>query len=218
MPPRLNVLSVSRSLTIRTRAPVERWRPAIITQAPQSRFYSNPRKDLPVSESKKGPNEDQLPHVSEEAAATSKITGETGPDLSQGTPIEEVVKGDKKAQESLPKVMKDALNAAKKPSDSRSYSTSAIRRQDLVTETGSESVDSTIISAGTSLIGEPTTKEAVKAGVKFGLPSLPLPADYNLHHRYDPVIEQFTGLLIRHGKKGIAQRVSCDLFPQHKSN
>lgn len=38
----------------------------------------------------KGPNMEQAPHVSEEAAALSQIKGETGPDLSQGTPVTEV--------------------------------------------------------------------------------------------------------------------------------
>lgn len=33
---------------------------------------------------------DQLPHVSEEAAATAKAKGETPPDLEQGTPVQEV--------------------------------------------------------------------------------------------------------------------------------
>lgn len=38
----------------------------------------------------KGPNMDQLPHVSEEAAAMSKSMGSEGPDLSQGTPVGDV--------------------------------------------------------------------------------------------------------------------------------
>lgn len=39
----------------------------------------------------KGPNMDQLPHVSEEAAAMSKVKGEQGPEVEQqGTPIDEV--------------------------------------------------------------------------------------------------------------------------------
>lgn len=44
-------------------------------------------------------------------------------------------------------------------------------------------------------------------GHKFGLPSLPLPSTSNLKHRYDPVVEQFTKLIMRHGKLGQAQRV-----------
>ena len=32
----------------------------------------------------------QLPHVSEEAAAMDKITGDTPPDIDQGTPVQEV--------------------------------------------------------------------------------------------------------------------------------
>lgn len=38
----------------------------------------------------KGPNMDQMPHVSEEAAATSKVMGEKGPQVEQGTPVQEV--------------------------------------------------------------------------------------------------------------------------------
>lgn len=39
----------------------------------------------------KGPNMDQAPHVSEEAAAMSKVKGETGPQVEeQGTPVQEV--------------------------------------------------------------------------------------------------------------------------------
>lgn len=45
---------------------------------------------MPESDSQKGPNQDQLGHVSEEAAITGKITGEGGPDLDQGSPVQEV--------------------------------------------------------------------------------------------------------------------------------
>ncbi len=56
-----------------------------------SRSITADEKPLPVAEDQgKGPNQEQLPHVSEEAAATGKITGEGGPDLEQGTPVQEV--------------------------------------------------------------------------------------------------------------------------------
>jgi small subunit ribosomal protein S7 len=142
--------------------------------------------------------------------------GEKGPDLNQGTPVEEVVEGDKAAQEHLPKVMKDSLKAAK-PSGTRSFSTSAIRRQDE-RFSGMEvdsSIDPAIIGGGTSIMANPMIMEPAKPGVKFGLPALPLPSDLNLHHRYDPLIEQFTGLLIQHGKKGVAQRVLLLRFYKH---
>ena len=45
---------------------------------------------MPESEQPKGPNQEQLPHVSEEAAATGDITGEGGPDVEQSTPVQEV--------------------------------------------------------------------------------------------------------------------------------
>lgn len=57
----------------------------------QQRFITADEKPLPKSEtSAPGPNQEQLPHVSEEAAATGKVTGEGGPDIEQGTPVEEV--------------------------------------------------------------------------------------------------------------------------------
>jgi small subunit ribosomal protein S7 len=135
--------------------------------------------------------------------------GKEGPDLNQGTPVEEVVKGDKEAQKHLPKVMKDALKAAK-PSGSRSFSTSSFRRQDELSPgmDVENSIDPAIIESGTAAMANPAGTESVKPGVKFGLPALPLPSELNLHHRYDPLIEQFTGLLIQHGKKGVAQRVT----------
>lgn len=57
----------------------------------QKRSITADEKPLPkVDKPSPGPNQDQLPHVSEEAAATSKIKGETGPEIEQGTPVQEV--------------------------------------------------------------------------------------------------------------------------------
>lgn len=49
-------------------------------------------KPLPKADSSgAGPNQEQLPHVSEEAAATDKIMGEQPPQVEeQGTPVAEV--------------------------------------------------------------------------------------------------------------------------------
>lgn len=46
-------------------------------------------------------------------------------------------------------------------------------------------------------------------GLKFPMPSLPLPQGSHVKHRYDPVVEQVTNLLMRDGKKSVAQRVRC---------
>jgi len=209
MPPRLNLLQASRALPIRSRAPIERWRPITITQLypAQIRSYTDSSKDMPISPNNKGPNQDTPLHVSEEAAAIAKTTGETGPDLEQGTPIEEVVAGDKEAQEKLPKVMKDAIKASK-PSSSRSFSTSTRSRQDDMLQMMSDNPQTPAAIVGSGL----APIEKAPTGVKFGLPTLPLPADHNLHHRYDPLIDQLVGLLIRDGKKDVARRV-CLLLP-----
>ena len=61
----------------------------------QQRFASNDAsKKQPatteVGSNFKGATQDPMPHVSEEQAAIDKITGETPPDIEQGTPVQEV--------------------------------------------------------------------------------------------------------------------------------
>lgn len=57
----------------------------------QKRFITADDKPLPEADKPGlGPNQEQLPHVSEEAAATGKIMGDEGPDIEQGTPVQEV--------------------------------------------------------------------------------------------------------------------------------
>lgn len=64
--------------------------PLCLRFAPR-RTITSEDKPLPeAEEGSSGPNQEQLPHVSEEAAATSKVTGETSPELNQGSPVQEV--------------------------------------------------------------------------------------------------------------------------------
>src|SRR2546430_1102088 len=44
-------------------------------------------------------------------------------------------------------------------------------------------------------------------GHKFGLPDMPLPRTEHFKRRYDPVVEQLTKGLMRHGKLSVAQKV-----------
>lgn len=207
MPPRLNILSVARSIPYRPKAPVQ-WlpRPATRLSLPQVRPYSDAKDstETPAADRSKRIDSQPLPHVSEEAAQMAEITGGEGPDLSQGTPVEEVVKGDKKAEEKLPKVMKDQLksktNAA--PKGARSYSTTT-------TPVGG---DSAFDMGLVSFTSPPATATPAVPGLKYEMPVLPLPKDGHVKHRYDPVVDQVTNLLMRHGKKSIAQRVRHSLL------
>lgn len=63
-----------------------------------------------------------------------------------------------------------------------------------------------------------TTSEnqAVSKGHIFDLPALPLPPNSNLKHRYDPIVKQFTNLMMRDGKLSKAQRV-CPLNSRKSS-
>lgn len=85
MPPRLCFL---RPCSIPVRAiPAKRVAGKLVPL--HRRGYTSDAEKTPP-EQPVGPNQDVLPHVSEEAAQTGNITGEGGPDLGQGTPVQEV--------------------------------------------------------------------------------------------------------------------------------
>ena len=97
---------------------------------------------------------------------------------------------DKKAQDNAPKVMQEEAKS-KSPKGSRAFSTSTRRRaQEIISQ-------------------EPTEMQVFGEGQghMFGLPELPLPSNLHIKHRYDPVIEQVTNLIMRSGKLSQAQRV-----------
>ena len=88
MPPRLYLFSASRPLVIISSKSAASQSPAYQCV----RCITANEKLLPKNEQPevKGPNQDQLPHVSEEAGAMADITGEGGPQIDQGTPVQEV--------------------------------------------------------------------------------------------------------------------------------
>lgn len=50
--------------------------------------------------------------------------------------------------------------------------------------------------------------DPVEVGHKFDLPILPIPSTSAMKYRYDPIVIQITNLMMRDGKKSVAQRVS----------
>ncbi|EKG13280.1 Ribosomal protein S7 [Macrophomina phaseolina MS6] len=194
MPPRLNLLTAPRSLVLRPKAAIPQWHATPLVAAPPAvrRCYADDalKKDLPESQGQKGPNTDTLPHVTEEARDMAKMRKVPPPEVEQGTPVDEYVKGDKEAQKHLPQVMKDSLKAGSSgPKGTRSFSTSAIRRQEQL-----------------AVAPDAASTELSAEGVKFGVVPFPLPAENRLKSRYDPVVQQVTNLLMQHGKKSVAQR------------
>ena len=87
MSPRLSLWSASRSLAFRVAS-----RPSVVQRTPIS-ARAFPVCSYSDNASKPNPNPsnpDMIPQVSEEAAQVAEITGETKPDLSEGTPVQEV--------------------------------------------------------------------------------------------------------------------------------
>lgn len=87
---RLHSLRLGQNLILHTRIP--NCQAPLQLHVASRRLITADEKPLPQTGGKgAGPNESQLPHVSEEAAATGKILGEGGPEIEeQGTPVQEV--------------------------------------------------------------------------------------------------------------------------------
>lgn len=102
------------------------------------------------------------------------------------------------------------------PKGSRQFSTSASRLSLLLEEwKQSSSKRPRHFSTYPKLRQEALTtseNQAVSPGHIFDLPALPLPPNSNLKHRYDPMVKQFTNLMMRDGKLSRAQRV-CPSVP-----
>ncbi|KAL8720477.1 MAG: hypothetical protein Q9225_002665 [Loekoesia sp. 1 TL-2023] len=185
MSPRLHFFRSGRPTTIVSRSSQQVQPPLCLRLAPQRRITAN-EKPLPKAEQAgPGPNQEQLPHVSEEAAATGKITGEGGPDVEQGTPVQEVLKRDEDSREKAPKVLQEQVQSTS-PKGTRPFSTAARPRQEAMISFEDSGVET--------------------SGHNFDLPALPLPANMHLKYRYAPIVKQVTNLLMRDGKLSVAQR------------
>lgn len=90
MPPRLNLASFTRSIPLRPRPHVQ-WlaRPALQASPLQGRLYSDSNTSGANDRSKKI-DAQPADHISEEKAKTAEAMGEQGPDMTKGTPVEEV--------------------------------------------------------------------------------------------------------------------------------
>lgn len=104
----------------------------------------------------------------------------------------QIIQRDKSSQEKAPKIIQEELNTTA-PKGSRQYSTS----------TRIVSHDESPLEA--YLPPEETRDDP--SGHLFELPPSPLPDHARLKYRYDPIIKQFTNLIMRHGKLSVAQRV-----------
>ena len=91
------------------------------------------------------------------------------------------------------------------PKGSRPFSTATRRKQE-------DTIQSAIPEAKN--LGFTNKNSAVENhGHIYDLPELPLPETDRLKTRYDPLVLQVTNLLMRNGKKGVAQRVWSSVFP-----
>lgn len=245
MPPRLNIFSVtkavsalrqpavpsvaSRSIALPLRFRAEQSIPA------QKRWNSS--KKEPNPDEQVYPTQDQLPHVSEEAAEVDRIMNKekscdgqlSQPELDQGTPVEEVSNitenppiayswadmnnCDEQVLQRDEKAMKHMpkimQQQLKKSNGTRSFSTSARSRQpDL-----ENSLHADASAALLADMIQQVSSQAIERnpGLKFDAPEIPSKT-MNFRKRYDSLQEQFTKMLMQDGKLARAQNV-CRVLP-----
>ncbi|KAK8254240.1 30S ribosomal protein-like protein S7 [Phyllosticta capitalensis] len=208
MPPRTSLLTPVRSLALRPKRAAPQWHAARFAPV-MRRGYADDSSNTKNEPTPKGPNTEPLPHVSEEASEMAKIQGKQSPEIEQGTPVEEVIKKDKEAQKHLPKVIRDSLESSA-PSGSRSFSTSAVTRQEMGQQM--EPADAALPLEFPNETGVQAFSENLfvtplnEQGLKFAPVPMPMPAEDRLKSRLDPVVSFFTNMLMKHGEKAAAER------------
>lgn len=113
------------------------------------------------------------------------------------------MKEESKQREQAPEVLQQQVN--KKPSGTRSFSTFSRRRLELQSSPSPSDVDPAIF-ARLSMDEQPAlpTNTPDRPALKF--PAPPVESVVNKSEREDPLVEQLTNLMMRHGKKATAQR------------
>ena len=107
--------------------------------------------------------------------------------------------------------MRDQISKSGGGGSSRSYSTSArLGQMDQQQQQQSGQVDPSVASVASMLYNpKQSAAAAMEPGYKFEVPNMPWPRTENVKRRYDPLVEQFTKLLMRDGKLSLAQKVCC---------
>lgn len=104
----------------------------------------------------------------------------------------QILKRDEEGKENAPKVIKDEMNDKNAADNTTFENLLALGQMENIANGGS-------------------LEDPVDLGHKFGLPELPIPSNSNIKHRYDPVVAQVTNLLMKDGKKSVAQRVGSSV-------
>jgi ribosomal protein S7 len=214
MPPRINLFTVGKALpafrpstssAVSSRFSISRPHAAPTVQA-QRRWNSSKSEKKDELDGLKGPTEDPLPHVSEEAAQMDKILhggkyeAAASPELEQGTPVAEILQRDKDALKHMPKVMQDQL---KRSSGNRSFSTFTRRYQPDLQGQDVADPSAAVVANMINQVNQEVAE--LHPGLKFPAPES-LPKTENFRERYDSLLEQFTKLLMRDGKLSKAQK------------
>ncbi|KAL8358291.1 hypothetical protein RB598_002859 [Gaeumannomyces tritici] len=177
MPPRLNILASCRALALRPRRPAAPP-PWQAPRAPAlARPYSIDAPTVPPT-----PPADGQPPGPPPPSATAPPSGAPAP--SEPAPVIPLHDLD---------VALSSLKAGKAITEEKGDEGDIVANEEALRQLerisyGVESFDS------------------AQVGHKYGVPEVPIPSGMHLKHRYHPVLEQITNLLMKDGKKSKAQR------------
>jgi small subunit ribosomal protein S7 len=190
----------------------------LVAYRPYSSAQNSPDKLPQAPEGRLGAHQTKQEHVSEEAAKIAKAQGQEGPDLEQGTPVQEILKEEKDTRQHAPEVLKQDVKAGSSgakpdtdPSGKRSFSTMARRRMEVEPH-ATAPMDPAILNSFRTSSREVSTQDS---GLKFPTPVTPLP---QMKNRHDPIVTQLTNLMMRDGKKAKAENDMATILSILRTN
>lgn len=194
MPPRLNILVSCRALALRPRRPAAPppWQAPRALPLPRS--YSNDAPTVPPTQPAAPPPAGPPP-----SSAAAPLSGAPPSDAP----------GPSKAAPTI-------------PSEDFDVALSSLKAGRAVVE---QEVDEGDIMANEEALRQlerisygVESFDSAEVGHKYGVPEVPIPSGMHLKHRYHPVLEQITNLLMKDGKKSKAQRVRNTHFNMFSSD
>ncbi|KHJ32687.1 putative 30s ribosomal protein s7 [Erysiphe necator] len=202
------MLLFSKSFKVNSSSSFKLWSTSRIYQFNGPAIYS--RRSLFGSRSSQKSNQ-SLGHASEEALEYGKIFGETKPDLSRGTPVQDLIKKDFEGKKFAPKIIKDDLekrSAIQRDTQKgiKPVNNDKILNASLANILAIEKLENISNGNDNGESADLKLHDPLVEGHKFGLPELPIPPDANFKYREVDIVSQVTNLLMKDGKKGAAQR------------
>ncbi|CCU75109.1 30S ribosomal protein S7 [Blumeria hordei DH14] len=208
---RSNLFSEACSLLLKSRSSNRKYHGSGVTGLGRNEYLDGMASSVMSSQS---PQQNS----SEESAETKKKAGRFRPNKQYSSSFQDIKRPGESKKSPIPTKDTTGNSSAASPflADRSSTSEAIQGIIDSSQNTGTSTAIANLLALGelqrvsdgenTEYSISTITHDPAVEGHKFGLPELPIPKDANFKYRFDPIILQVTNLLMKDGKKSVAQR------------